>query len=297
MTVTDIESPAHTSSGVPGSPQADEGFLREALRLAERGLGLCAPNPMVGAVIVQGGRLVGRGWHLGPGTPHAETVAIADAGDLASGGTLYVTLEPCTHSGRTPPCTPAVLRAGVGRVVSGMADPNPAVDGGGFEALRAAGVRVEVGLLGRECADLVAGFAKHVRTGLPFVTLKTAATLDGKTAARDGSSRWISGDEARREVHRLRARAGAVVVGAGTAAADDPSLTVRIEGYGGRQPLRVLLDSSGRTPVSGRLFDRATSLLVATTDGAGAARDRWATAGAEVLTLPAGCDGRVSLPS
>jgi len=147
----------------------------------------------------------------------------------------------------------------------------------------------------RACADLVAGFAKHVRTGLPYVTLKTAATLDGKTAARDGSSRWISGDEARREVHRLRARAGAVVVGAGTAAADDPSLTVRIEGYEGRQPLRVLVDSSGRTPPSGRLFDRTAPRLVATTDGAGAARDRWATAGAEVLTLPAGRDGRVSL--
>jgi len=228
--VTDIESPARTWSGQPGSPQADEGFLREALGLAERGLGRCPPNPMVGAVIVQGGRVVGRGWHLGPGTPHAETVAIAEAGDLAAGSTLYVTLEPCTHTGRTPPCVAAVLRARVGRVVSGMMDPNPAVDGGGFDALRAAGVRVEVGLMVRACADLVAGFAKHVRTGLPYVTLKTAATLDGKTAARDGSSRWISGDEARREVHRLPARGCPAVAGAGTSAADDPSLTVRREG-------------------------------------------------------------------
>src|SRR5262249_2768681 len=152
--------------------------------------------------------------------------------------------------------------------------------------LRDAGLHVDVDVLERECATLVEGFATHVTTGLPFVMLKLAATLDGKTAARDGSSRWITGEEARREVHRMRARAGAVIVGAGTAAADDPSLTVRLEGYEGRQPLRVVVDSSGRTPPAGRLFDGGATLLVATTERSAAAHDGWVAAGAEVLTLP-----------
>jgi diaminohydroxyphosphoribosylaminopyrimidine deaminase/5-amino-6-(5-phosphoribosylamino)uracil reductase len=172
-----------------------------------------------------------------------------------------------------------------------MRDPNPAVDGRGFDILRAAGVRVDADVLAGACAAVVEGFATHVRTGLPFVTLKLATTLDGKTAARDGSSRWITGEEARRDVHRLRARAGAVIVGAGTAAADDPSLTVRLNGFEGRQPTRVLVDSSGRTPAAGRLFDAAAPLLVATTERAGEARDRWRAAGAEVLVLPASPDG------
>lgn len=269
-----------------GQQAEDEAFLRRALDLAERGLGLCAPNPMVGAVLVRDGREVGRGWHRGPGTPHAEAAAIADAGDDAPGATLYVTLEPCSHVGRTPACAPAIAEAGIVRVVTGLRDPNPVVDGRGFELLRAAGVRVDADMLERECASLVEGFATSVRTGLPFVTLKLAGTLDGKTAARDGSSRWITGEDARREVHRLRARAGAVIVGAGTAATDDPSLTVRLDGYGGRQPLRVLVDSSGRTPARGRLFDGEAPLLVATTDRAGAACEAWVGAGAEVLTLP-----------
>ncbi len=269
----------------------DEAFLHEALELAERGLGMCAPNPMVGAVLTSDGQVVGRGWHRGPGTPHAEVVAIADAAERALGATLYVTLEPCSHVGRTPACAPAVVDAGVARVVTGMRDPNPAVDGRGFAILRDAGLRVDTGVLERECASLVEGFASHVATGLPFVTLKLAATLDGKAAARDGSSRWITGEESRRQVHLLRARAGAVIVGAGTAVADDPSLTVRVDGYEGRQPLRVLVDSSGRTRAGGRLFNGAAPLLVATTERSGAARDAWATAGAEVLTLPGTGDG------
>jgi diaminohydroxyphosphoribosylaminopyrimidine deaminase/5-amino-6-(5-phosphoribosylamino)uracil reductase len=281
--VTDIEARRAPRTG---DRAEDEAFLRLALDLAERGLGMCAPNPMVGAVIVRDGRVIGRGWHRGPGTPHAESAAIADAGVDARGATLYVTLEPCSHVGRMPPCAPAIAEAGIVRVVTGMRDPNPVVDGRGFELLRAGGVRVDADVLERECASLVEGFATHVTTGLPFVTLKLAATLDGKTAARDGSSRWITGPQARSDVHRLRARSGAVIVGAGTAAADDPSLTVRLDGYRGRQPLRVLVDSSGRTPATGRLFDGSARVLVATTDRAGDARAAWAVAGAEVLTLP-----------
>jgi len=289
--VTDIEARAVPRTSDRG---VDEAFLRQALELAERGLGMCAPNPMVGAVLVRDGRVVGRGWHRGPGTPHAEVVGIADAAERARGATLYVTLEPCSHVGRTPACAPAVVEAGIARVVTGMRDPNPIVDGRGFSILRDAGLRLDTDVLERDCASLVQGYATHVATGLPFVTLKLAATLDGKTAARDGSPRWITGEEARHEVHRLRARAGAVIVGAGTAVADDPALTVRLDGYEGRQPLRVLVDSSGRTPVGGQLFDGAAPLLVATTERIGAAREAWASAGAEVLTLP-GRGGGVSL--
>jgi diaminohydroxyphosphoribosylaminopyrimidine deaminase/5-amino-6-(5-phosphoribosylamino)uracil reductase len=189
-----------------------------------------------------------------------------------------------------------VVEAGIARVVTGIPDPNPVVNGRGFATLREAGLRVDTDVLEHECASLVEGFSTHVATGLPFVTLKLAATLDGKTAARDGSSRWITGEEARRQVHLLRARAGAVIVGAGTAVADDPSLTVRLDEYDGRQPLRVLVDSTGRTPAAGRLFDGEAPLLVATRDRSGAARDAWAAAGAEVLTL-AGTEGGVSLRS
>src|SRR4029077_5684828 len=209
-----------------------------------------------------------------------------DAGEHARGATLYVTLEPCSHEGRTPACAPAVVGAGIARVVTGMRDPNPVVNGRGYAILRDAGLRLDTDVLERECASLVEGFATHFATGLPFVTLKLAATLDGKAAARDGSSRWITGEEARRQVHQLRARAGAVIVGAGTAAAAYPSLRVRLNGYGGRQPLRVLVDSSGRTPVDGRLFDGEAPVLVATTDRAAAARAAWTAAGAEVLVLP-----------
>jgi diaminohydroxyphosphoribosylaminopyrimidine deaminase/5-amino-6-(5-phosphoribosylamino)uracil reductase len=271
--------------------------LRRAMDLALNGLGLAAPNPMVGAVVVNGGLVVGEGWHEGPGTPHAEVNALAAAGDRSRGGTLYVTLEPCSHHGRTPPCAPAVIEAGITRVVAGVGDPNPAVDGRGFAMLREAGLQVAEGVLVAECEELIAGFAQHVRTGLPFVVLKMAASLDGKVAARDGSSRWITGEAAREDVHRLRAASGAIVVGAGTAAVDDPSLTVRLSGYRGRPPLRVLLDATGRTPATGSLFEPTAPTLVATTGGSPwEARRAWEEAGAEVLVIdePA-TDGRVPL--
>jgi diaminohydroxyphosphoribosylaminopyrimidine deaminase/5-amino-6-(5-phosphoribosylamino)uracil reductase len=273
-------------------------FMARALRLAERGLGLAAPNPMVGAVVVSGGRVVGEGWHEGPGTPHAEVLALRAAGPRASGATLYVTLEPCSHHGRTPPCVPAVVASGVAEVVVATRDPNPVVDGAGVRALREAGVRVVEGVREREARELVLGFAKHVRTGLPFVVLKAAASLDGRTAARDGSSRWITGEAARRDAHRLRAASGAVVVGAGTVLADDPALTVRLDGYRGRQPLRVVVDGRGRVGPGARVFDGAAPTLVATTSATPASlRRAWEEAGAEVVALEdPEEEGRVSLP-
>jgi diaminohydroxyphosphoribosylaminopyrimidine deaminase/5-amino-6-(5-phosphoribosylamino)uracil reductase len=246
----------------------DEAYLERALGLAERGRGLTSPNPLVGAVVVAEGRILGEGFHEGPGLPHAEIVALEEAGDGARGATLYTTLEPCDHFGRTPPCTAAIVGAGIARVVSAMGDPNPVVDGRGFAALEAAGIEVRTGVLAQEAARQNEAYVKHVRTGLPFVTWKMAASLDGKVASRDGTSRWITGEAARADVHRLRAAADAILVGAGTALVDDPSLTVRDPGYRGRPPLRVLVDARGRVPETGHLFDQAAPTMVATTGAA-----------------------------
>lgn len=280
-------SPAAASSPSREEVVVDDVYMRRALDLAARGAGLVSPNPLVGAVVVRDGEVVGEGWHEGPGRPHAEVLALEAAGARARGAALYVTLEPCAHFGRTPPCAPRVAEAGVVRVVAAMGDPNPAVDGRGLEALRAAGVEVAVGLLEEQAARLNAPFLKHVRTGLPHVTLKMAASLDGKVAARDGSSRWITGEEARAEVHQMRAAADAVVVGAGTAFRDDPSLTVRDPEYRGRPPLRVVVDGRGIVPETHVVFsDGRAPTLVATTEGApGWRRDAWRAAGAEVLVL------------
>ncbi|HEV3474337.1 MAG TPA: bifunctional diaminohydroxyphosphoribosylaminopyrimidine deaminase/5-amino-6-(5-phosphoribosylamino)uracil reductase RibD [Actinomycetota bacterium] len=266
----------------------DDVWMRRALELAARGTGLASPNPLVGAVVVRDGRAVGEGWHEGPGRPHAEIVALDAAGDLARGATLFVTLEPCSHQGRTPPCAPRVVGSGVVRVVAAMRDPNPVVDGRGLAALREAGIDVAVGVEETDALRLNEPFVKHLRTGLPFVTLKMAASLDGKVAARDGSSRWISGEEARAEVHRMRAASDAVMVGAGTAVLDDPALTVRDPRYPGRAPLRVVVDGRGIVPETKRVFtDGSAPTLVATTHAAPARRRRaWEGAGAEVLVLP-----------
>jgi diaminohydroxyphosphoribosylaminopyrimidine deaminase/5-amino-6-(5-phosphoribosylamino)uracil reductase len=260
--------------------------MRRAIDLARNGLGLAAPNPLVGAVVRKGDRVVGEGWHEGPGTAHAEVKALEMAGASARGATLYVSLEPCSHHGRTPPCAPAVIETGIALVVIATRDPNPVVDGRGVAILRRAGIEVVEGVLAEEGVELIAGSAKHVRTGLPLVTLKMAASLDGKVAARDGSSRWITGEEARLDVHRLRAASGAVVVGAGTAVADDPALTVRLPGFKGRPPVRVLLDSTGRTPPTNALFNEAAPTVVATTPASsGDAQAAWREAGAEVLVF------------
>ena len=267
---------------------SNEAYIERALALAERGRGLVSPNPMVGAVVVAESRIVGEGHHEGPGQPHAEVVALRDAGEAARGATLYVTLEPCDHHGRTGPCTEAIVEAGIARVVAAMRDPNPIVDGRGFAKLRSAGIEVVEGVDRAEAERLNEAFAKHVRTGLPFVVWKMAASLDGKVASRDGTSRWITGEAARADVHRLRAAADAILVGAGTVLADDPSLTVRMPGYRGAPPLRVLADARGRVPAAGDLFTDEAPTLVATTDLALEERRReWSEAGAEVVVYEA----------
>jgi diaminohydroxyphosphoribosylaminopyrimidine deaminase/5-amino-6-(5-phosphoribosylamino)uracil reductase len=264
----------------------DASHMSRALELAQRGLGLAAPNPMVGAVVVVNGQVVAEGWHEGPGTRHAEIRALDAAGDRARGATLYVTLEPCTHQGRTPPCAPAVADAGIARVVAAIRDPNPAVDGRGLAFLRAADIQVTEGVLAEEAGRIIAGFAKHVRTGLPFVTLKMAASLDGKVASRDGSSRWITGEAARLDVHRLRAASGAIAVGVGTILADDSALTVRLDGFPGRPPWRVVLDSRGRTPTTAVVLDGSAPTLIATTPACPSSILRsWEQAGAEVWVI------------
>lgn len=229
-------------------------FMRLALREARRGFGRTSPNPAVGALLVRNGRIVARGHHTRAGAPHAEVVAIRRAGARARGSDLYTTLEPCNHWGRTPPCTLAILQAGVKRVFVGSRDPNPLVNGNGAARLHRGGVEVVLGVLRRECRALNERWLRFITAGRPHVTLKAAVTLDGKIATRGGSSRWVTGPEARAEAHRLRDRADAVLVGAGTARADDPRLTARLPGGRGRDPLRVVLDSRLGLPGSLRLF-------------------------------------------
>ena len=264
--------------------EPDEAWMARAVALAEGGRGTASPNPMVGAVLVRDGRVVGEGFHRAAGTAHAEAVALAAAGGAAEGATCYVTLEPCAHHGRTPPCADALVAAGVARVVAAVADPDPRVRGAGLARLRAAGVEVAVGAGAEAAAEQNAAYLTHRRLGRPRVTLKAAASLDGKVAAPDGTSQWITGPAARSDAHRLRAEADAVAVGAGTALADDPRLTVRLPGFTGRQPLRVLVDAAGRVGAGGHLFDGEAETLVATTPAAPAtAVDAWKAAGAEVL--------------
>lgn len=260
-------------------------YMRRALRLAERGRGRVSPNPMVGAVLVRDGRVVGEGAHLRLGGEHAEVNAFTRAGEQARAATLYVTLEPCSVHGRTPPCTEAIVRAGVDRVVCAVIDPDPRVNGRGVEQLRRAGLQVEVGLLADEAARLNAAYLKHRSQGLPLVVLKLAQTLDGRIATRTGQSRWITGEAARREVHRWRARLDAVMVGAGTVLADDPELTVRL--VRGRNPRPLVVDGRLRVPPTARVFSRSGAVLV-TGDGADPERrDAFTRQGVEVWTFPA----------
>jgi diaminohydroxyphosphoribosylaminopyrimidine deaminase/5-amino-6-(5-phosphoribosylamino)uracil reductase len=272
--------------------------MRRALQLADRGWGRVSPNPLVGAVVVQGDEIVGEGWHEGPGTPHAEVMALDAAGpDRTRGATVVCTLEPCDHAGRTPACTRALIEAGVARVVAATGDPNPLVDGAGFARLRGGGIEVFHGPLATESRRMNEAFERHVTTGLPFVTVKAAATLDGKTAAADGTSHWITSEAARADVQRLRAGADAIVVGSRTVIADDPALTVRDPRFiEARPPLRVVVDTHGAVPPDARIFDDDAPTLVATSERAPAERtDAWAARGAEVLTLDIDPAGRVSL--
>lgn len=272
----------------------DETFMRRALALARRGRGRTSPNPMVGAVVVSEGEIVGEGWHLGPGTPHAEAMAIKVAGKGARGATLYVTLEPCAHHGRTPPCTDVVASCGLRRVFAAVADPDPRTSGRGIGAMTAAGIKIEVGLLGDEARRQNAEYFVHRLLGRPYVTYKAAITIDGRTSAADGSSRWITGPEARRDSHRLRALTDAICVGIGTVAADDPDLTVReVRSY--RRPLRVVVDSGAVIPLESRVLSKEAPTLLAVAPEApsrnlNALRD----AGVEILPVPVE-DGRLSL--
>ncbi|WP_256647113.1 bifunctional diaminohydroxyphosphoribosylaminopyrimidine deaminase/5-amino-6-(5-phosphoribosylamino)uracil reductase RibD [Thermomonas paludicola] len=232
----------------------DHALMARALRLAERGAFTTRPNPMVGCVIARGAEVVGEGWHQRKGGPHAEAFALQAAGERARGATAYVTLEPCAHAGSTPPCADALLGAGVSRVVAAMRDPFPKVDGAGFEMLRAAGIAVESGLMEAQARELNRGFLSRIERGRPWLRVKLATSLDGRTAMASGDSRWISGEASRRDVHRWRARSGALLTGAGTVLADDPQLTVRLEdGSDFVPPLRVVLDPGLATVARGRV--------------------------------------------
>jgi diaminohydroxyphosphoribosylaminopyrimidine deaminase/5-amino-6-(5-phosphoribosylamino)uracil reductase len=237
----------------------DHAMMRRALALAEMGLFTATPNPRVGCVLAQGDRVVGEGWHEKAGAPHAEVRALAAAGNAARGATAYVNLEPCAHQGRTPPCADALAAAGVARVVAALRDPNPEAGGGG-DKLAAAGVRFEHGLMESEARELNIGFVSRVTRGRPWVRMKLAATLDGRTALANGKSQWITGAEARKDGHRWRARACAVLTGIGTVKADDPRLTVR-EVETPRQPLRVIVDSRLETPAGAKILQGGNTLI------------------------------------
>ena len=272
----------------------DAEYMRMALELAARGMGRTAPNPMVGAVIVKDGRVIGQGWHAKCGEPHAERNALASCTESPAGADMYVTLEPCCHYGRQPPCTEAILAAGIARVFVGSDDPNPLVAGKGIQILRSRGVAVYTGVCRADCDALNQVFFHYIRTKRPYVVMKYAMTLDGKIATRTGLSRWITGEAARARVHQDRNRYTAILAGVGTVLADDPLLTCRMPG--GRDPVRVICDSSLRTPLSSRIVATArtvpTILATACTDEA--AQAPYMAAGCRVWVLPRR-DGHVDL--
>jgi diaminohydroxyphosphoribosylaminopyrimidine deaminase/5-amino-6-(5-phosphoribosylamino)uracil reductase len=284
--------PQRSEGRLPVHTDAD--LMARALDLAAGVRRRTPPNPWVGCVVARDGEVVGEGTTEEPGRAHAEVGAIASAGERARGATVYTTLEPCSHHGRTPPCADALIAAGVRRVVVALEDPDPHVRGAGIERLRARGVTVEVGLGAEPARRLLQPYLVHRTLGRASVVLKTATSLDGRIAARDGSSRWITGDEARADAHELRADSQAGVVGAGTALADRPSLTARdTREPVVRQPLRVLLDARGRVPADGPLFDtaHAPTLVVTTAAAPEQATSSWLAAGAKVQTVPAAADG------
>ncbi|UCV02982.1 bifunctional diaminohydroxyphosphoribosylaminopyrimidine deaminase/5-amino-6-(5-phosphoribosylamino)uracil reductase RibD [Dechloromonas denitrificans] len=270
----------------------DHGMMAHALQLAERALWTTSPNPRVGCVLVRAGEIVGEGWHEKAGEPHAEVHALRAAGDKARGATAYVTLEPCSHHGRTPPCAEALIAAGVTRVVAAMSDPNPLVAGQGLALLQAAGIETACGLLEDEARELNIGFVARMTRGRPWLRLKAAASLDGKTALNNGVSQWITGPEARRDGHRWRARACAILTGIGTVRDDDPQLSVR-DVATTRQPLRVVVDSRLETPLTARILQGGPVLIAGAMENA-EKEALLRSAGAEVLILP-NAAGKVDL--
>lgn len=282
-----LEGAEFPQGAEPADAAIDERFMREALALAKKGLGRTSPNPTVGAVIVKNGRVIARGFHKKAGQPHAEIAAFKDAKESVKGATLYVTLEPCCHYGKTPPCTDAVMRSGIKRVVAGMLDPNRLVAGKGAGILRRAGINVTSGVLEGECAELNEWYIKYITKKMPYVTLKLAMSVDGRIATVAGESKWITGMEARRHVHKMRSESDAVMVGVNTVLKDDPALTVRLAE--GKNPARVVVDSLLRTPLDAKIFDNAgkARLIIFTTNAAPADKIKKAQAkGAEVVTVP-----------
>jgi len=272
----------------------DQKYMHLALTLAQKGLGWTNPNPMVGAVLVKDGRIIGQGYHQRCGALHAERHALANCTESPVGATMYVTLEPCCHHGRQPPCTDAILEAGIARVVVGSGDPNPLVAGKGVALLRSRGVQVETGVLADECDSLNQVFFHYIRTKRPYVVMKYAMTMDGKIATRTGASQWITGETARQRVHEDRHRCAAIMVGIGTVLADDPLLTCRIEG--GKNPTRVVCDSRLQIPVDSQIVRTAKTVptILATACGDATLHKPYLAAGCQVWTLPSQT-GRVSL--
>ena len=286
--------------------------MARALQLARKGFGRTSPNPAVGALVVKGGRVVASGWHKKAGEPHAEVLAIEGAGKKAAGADLYVTLEPCCHTGRTPPCVDAIIGARIGRVFVGMTDPNPKVKGRGTRALKKAGIEVISGIIEDRCRQLNEPYVNYITTGKPFVTLKLATSLDGRIALSSGKSKWITGVESRAMVHKMRSVSDAVMVGVGTVLSDDPELTVRgVKGTArGPGPVKVIVDSTLRTPLSAKVFKvkgapkgvagqaarsvsgQGRELIIYTTSAADKRKVKWARrAGAEVVVVPMSSDG------
>ncbi len=276
---------------------ADDRFMWMALDLARQGRGRTSPNPLVGAVVVQDTEVVGTGYHQAAGSAHAEIIALKKAGEKAKGATLYVNIEPCSHYGRTGPCTEAIIKAGISRVVAAIQDPNPLVSGRGFAQLREAGVKVKEGVLEDKARRLNEVFIKYITTGLPFVGIKVAMSLDGKIGTMTGESHWITGEKSRQFVHRLRDQSDVILVGIETVLKDNPRLTTRVEGSEGKDPVRVIVDSSARLPLDARVVETSSSartILAVTNqappDKCRALEDR----GVEILTLPS-LHGRVDV--
>ncbi len=273
-------------------------FMQLALNLARKGEGRTAPNPPVGAVIVNAGNIVGEGFHPQAGEPHAEIFALRQAGTKAQGADIYVTLEPCSHHGKTPPCADALIAAGIKSVYIGIIDPNPQVAGRGIEKLRKAGIEVQTGILESECRHLIKPFRKHILTGLPYTIYKAAMTLDGNTATTTGDSQWVSGEESRMQVHQLRDRVNAIMVGIGTVMSDDPLLNTRLPDGPGCDPLRVVVDSQLRISPGCRMLKQksAAKTLIATISSDQRKISALQSIGAEVVLLSAD-SGQVSLPA
>lgn len=269
-------------------------FMQRALELAAQGAWTTPPNPQVGCVICDGQTIIAEGWHEKPGQPHAEAMALTQAGPRARGATVYVNLEPCSHHGRTGPCCDALIAAGVDRVYVACGDPNPQVNGGGIKKLNEAGIKTETGLLQAQARRLNEGFFKRFEQGLPKLRLKLAASLDGRTATRTGHSKWITGPEARADVQQLRAEAGAILTGIGTLLADDPELNVRLP-QASRQPIRVIVDSSLRTPLTARMLAPPGDVLIATRNGTQLAAPKWHELDNVEIVDVAAKDGRVDM--